>query len=194
MIRFVVALRAEAEPLIAYYGMTAKDGVFCAPRAHLVVTGVGKTQAALGVLELRRARTPSGDDLWLNVGIAGHGDRAPGALIVASRVVDDSTGYAFAPPLPAGLAIETSPVRTVEVPESSFSTPAVYDMEASAFFRAALEAAPRDRVHALKVVSDNRATGTRALTKRAVSDLIARHVEAIDAFASLWTPSLETTE
>ena len=85
MTRFVVALRAEARPLIDRYRLEpADDGAFrCfhGSGRSLVISGVGKVAAAAATACLHEKPL----DVWVNVGIAGHRDRAPGELVRAHR-------------------------------------------------------------------------------------------------------------
>ena len=181
MTRFVVALRAEARPLIERYRLDAdSDGPFRTYRGGgrcLVISGVGKEAAAAATAHLDDG--PFG--IWLNVGIAGHRDRAPGDLVRASRITDGASGERFYPSLLGLGHIESSGVTTVETPEGEFSSSDVYDMEASAFFVTAVRASTADLVQAVKIVSDNRDTGTGALSGPKVSALIRDNLDAIDA-------------
>lgn len=184
MIHFVVALRAEAAPLIERYGMERMEHGFRSEHECLVVTGVGKKAAAAATAALHERIGALPNGTWLNVGIAGHRDRSPGELILASRVHDAVTGEVFDPPLPDVPSLERARVTTVDAPETRFPTPDVYDMEASGVFGVARHFAVPRQVQCLKVVSDNRETGTIELTRAKVTELIARHLESIDAFVA----------
>lgn len=183
MTRFVVALRAEARPLIDRYRLEALSpgdhGAFRRYRGSgrsLVISGVGKKAAAAATACLHEKPF----DVWVNVGIAGHRDRAPGELVRAHRVTDTATGERFYPTL-LGLAhVDTEGVSTVDVPETTFAGRDVFDMEASGFYRTALRFSTSELVQCVKIVSDNVQTGTAGLSARRVTKLIEHNLDAID--------------
>ena len=189
MTRFVVALRAEARPLIDHYRLEAfepgDDGAFrCFHGRHgrhgsdrsLVISGVGKVAAAAATASLHEKPL----DVWVNVGIAGHRDRAPGELVRAHRVTDSGTGERFYPTLLGLPHIDTEGVTTVDVPETEFASRDVFDMEASGFYQTALRFSTSELVQCVKIVSDNVDTGTDGLTAERVSKLVERNLDAID--------------
>ena len=194
MTRFVVALRAEARPLIDRYQLEAivagvagepgDDGAFrCfherdGSGRSLVISGVGKVAAAAATACFHEKPL----DVWLNVGIAGHRDRAPGEIVRAHRVTDAGTGARFYPPLLGVPHIDTEGVTTVEVPETKFASSDVFDMEASGFYQTALRLSTSELVQCVKIVSDNLDTGTDGdvLSGERVSELVERNLDAID--------------
>ena len=186
MTRFVVALRAEARPLIDRYQLEAlepgepgDDGAFRAFHGSgrsLVISGVGKVAAAAAVTYLHEKPL----EVWLNVGIAGHRDRSPGELVRAHRVTDTGTGERFYPTLLGLPHIQTEGVTTVDVPETEFASRDVFDMEASGFYQTAVRFSTSELVQCVKIVSDNVDTGTDGLTVERVSKLVERNLDAID--------------
>ncbi|GMR22846.1 MAG: hypothetical protein BMS9Abin37_1222 [Acidobacteriota bacterium] len=180
MIRFVVALRAEARPLIDRYQLQpGDDGAFrCfhGSGRSLVISGVGRVAAATATAYLHKKPL----DVWVNVGIAGHRDRAPGKLIRAHRVTDTGTGERFYPTLLGLPHIDTEGVSTVDMPETTFASRDVFDMEASGFYQTALRFSTSELVQCVKIVSDNVDTGTDGLTVGRVSELVEQNLDAID--------------
>jgi nucleoside phosphorylase len=180
MIRFVVALAPEAEPLVRHYWMEEVSGsfrTFRSERAALVVSGVGKvaSSAATAFLHARTGEAPLG--VWLNVGIAGHGARPPGDALLAHTVRDAATGERWYPARLGGPSIDAAEVRTVDRPETVFESDAAYDMEASGFYPTALSFSTGELVQSLKIVSDNRETGRSTLAPAAIRALVATRVE-----------------
>ncbi len=183
MTRFVVALRAEARPLIDRYRLEAlapgDDGAFRCFHGggrSLVISGVGKAAAAAATACLHEKPL----DVWVNVGIAGHRARAPGELVRAHRVTDTGTGEHFYPTLLGLPHIDSEGVSTVDVPETTFASGDVFDMEASAFYQTALRFSTSELVQCVKIVSDNADTGTDGLTAGRVTRLIEQNLGAID--------------
>jgi len=192
MTRFVVALRAEARPLIDRYQLEAivagvagepgDDGAFrCfherdGSGRSLVISGVGKVAAAAATACFHEKPL----DVWLNVGIAGHRDRAPGELVRAHRITDTGTGERHYPTLLGLPHIDNEGVSTVDIPETKFASRDVFDMEASGFYQTALRFSTSELVQCVKIVSDNVDTGTDGLRVERVTKLVEQNLDAID--------------
>ncbi len=200
VLRFVVALEAEARPLIEHYRLERDDGgafkIFRRGDVALIVSGIGKAAAAAGAAYLHATLAPlrgdaaSGerDAVWLNVGIAGHGTRPVGEALLAHKVVDRASGRAWYPSLVFQPPCATGLVTTVDQPEREMTSPGAYDMEASGFVATAGRFASAELVHCLKIVSDGPDTDIESLTRRAVRDLVARNIPAIEAVVEACRP------
>ncbi len=83
MINLVVALPAEARPLIEFFRLKEKTtiGTFRMYRQEdmsLVISGPGKIAAAAATALLAGSNTTGKQAAWLNIGIAGHATYAIG--------------------------------------------------------------------------------------------------------------------
>jgi hypothetical protein len=182
MIRFVVAVAPEAEPLVRRYRMEPQEGAFRWFRSEdsaLVISGIGKIAAAAAAsyLHARTGERPFG--VWLNVGTAGHRDRPPGTALLAHTVTDAASGERIHPTRLDGLLLEGVEVRTVPRPEIRFDSDAAYDMEAYGFVATALRFSTSELVQSIKVVSDNRETTTAGWTAPAVREVMEGRLEDI---------------
>ena len=185
MIRLVVALAAEAKPLIHHYGLSAEPGSYLWYRSDcmsLVVSGTGKRAAAAATAYLHAKTGESPFAAWLNFGVAGHRSRLPGDLVVAHTVTDRGSGQRWYPTRLSGPPLEAVEVATVEQPETVFTDDAVFDMEASGFYSTALRFSTTELVQTLKLVSDNRTTSFARLTAARVRDLSAEALESVGSF------------
>ena len=157
MLCLIAALAAEARPLIAHYRLRALDGhpyrVCAGEQTRLIVSGVGKVAAAAATAYLR-ALIGDAPAAWLNIGIAGHGRQAVGTALLAHKVVDAASGKPFYPTFTAPPPCRTTLLHTVDRVQPATGE-AAYDMEASGFCAVAQRFATSERVHCLKVVSDN---------------------------------------
>ncbi len=189
MLRFVVALEPEARPLIERYRLERdrEPGAFKIFRrrddAALVVSGIGKAAAAAATSYLHLAAGGQADNLWLNVGIAGHGTRPVGEALLAHKVHDRAAGRSWYPPLVFAPPCATDLVTTVDRPEREMDAPGAFDMEASAFVATAGRFASAELVHCLKVVSDGPAANLDRLTPRVARRLIEAQLPVVDALA-----------
>jgi adenosylhomocysteine nucleosidase len=187
-VRLVVALAAEARPLTEHFRMSRCP---CPPFPHfrgdsieLIVTGTGKISAAAGTAYLHSSRSGTGVSAWLNVGVAGHVDRPLGDATLAHRVTDQGTGRNWYPPLVFDSPCPSESLVTVDLAQSRYPEPVLYDMEGAGFVATAHRFASAELVHCCKIVSDNRSSPAGRLTADRVSELVHDSVPLIDALVA----------
>ena len=205
MLNLVIALSCEARPLVERFRLEARETagdyrVFTGRRSDgedisLIVSGVGKAAAAgaVGYLmgKLGTGNTTSGrGDLvtpaWLSVGMAGHGEREVGEVVLAHKVTDEATAQSFYPSPVFELPCVTDNLLTVDQPvgkDRSYPPGTACDMEASAVFATACRFSPLELIHALKIVSDNGRSRLDDLTPKIAEDLVAKHLDLIESFS-----------
>ena len=181
MLCLVVALAAEARPLLASYRLQGVSGhpyrICAGEQTHLIVSGVGKVAAAAATAYLR-ALIGDAPAAWLNIGIAGHGSQAVGTALLAHKVVDIASDKPFYPTFTASPPCHTTLLHTVDRVQPPAGD-AAYDMEASGFCEAAQRFATSERVHCLKVVSDNPQSSYQELNAEKVEALIEAQLDMI---------------
>ncbi|RMH20515.1 MAG: hypothetical protein D6696_07990 [Acidobacteria bacterium] len=188
-LRLLVALPAEARPIVAHYRLErqADAGGFPFYRGDgdvaLIVSGPGKLAAAAAVATLHLAAGAAPHAAWLDVGLAGHRHRPVGEAVVAGRVCDRGSGECWYPPQLWRPPPATGEVLTVEEVERRYDGPWFYDMEASGFCAAASRLASLELVQVLKIVSDNRRRPPAGLDKHRVAALVEARLGEIDALA-----------
>lgn len=183
MINLVVALASEARPLIDYYGLTLQCGVRAFPiyakdNLRLVVTGIGKVQAAAGTAYL------AGFDLnqhrpWLNVGIAGHRNLPTGTATFAHKITDHATKRSWYPPQVTNMPGTGVHITTYDQPVSDYPESLVCEMEAAAFYSVASRFSSGELVQCCKVISDNALSHVTDITPDLVKELIGNQLNAI---------------
>lgn len=183
MINLIVALPAEARPLIQRFGLKPPQNscafpIYAGEAIRLIRSGPGKTAARTAVEQLRASF--SEPDAWLNLGIAGHPYHPLGTPLLAHKITDRETGQSWKIAFPFPLPCETTELITVDHPEKTYAASCAYDMEASGFIAAARRAARTDQVHCLKIVSDNPRSGYRQISGKKVEDLVEQNLELID--------------
>jgi len=188
MLRFVVALPAEARPLVDRFGMALASEspfpVYRGPEAWLAVSGHGKAAAAAATAYLHLASVGALGRAWLNVGLGGHGQRTLGEGVVAHKISDAASGASWYPQIVIDSPSPTVPVLTVERVEEEYSPPWIYESEAAGFFPTACRFSVAELVHCYKVVSDNPdATLSRRMSNASIEELIAGNLEDVEAFA-----------
>ena len=160
-VHFVVALPAEAKPLIAHYRLKRRTGesafaVFEQDGITLTVSGIGKLATAAAVAYTHVAFGKPQPAPWLNVGVAGHACHPLGSAWLAHKVTDAETGRNWYPAIAFKAGCPSAEIRTVSQPETEYAADCLYDMEAAGFFDAASRFSTLELIHSLKAVSDNR--------------------------------------
>ncbi len=182
MIRLIVALPAEARPLIRRFGLARAAGgefaVWVAAEVSLVISGVGQAAAASAVARLA-ADGHRAETAWLNVGIGGHRSLPVGEIVLARRVTDTASGRVWRPPQVFEPPCATATVTTVDRPELEYPQETVYEMEAAGFCAAAERFARAELIQVVKVISDNVNASPERLTAARVAELIEDRIETI---------------
>ena len=182
----VVALQAEAQPLITRFGLRCESprGMFRIYRSEsmaLVVSGVGKSLSAAATGYLCGCSDGWRNAPWINIGVAGHRTVDVGELIVANKIVDQSTAHSWYPPQLVS-NVGNSTLITVDKPEESYPERAAYDMEAAGFFPSATRCSSGELVQSIKVISDNPHQSIALLNARSIEQLITKNLSEIEQF------------
>lgn len=185
MIHLVVALPAEARPLIAHYGLRRRAAntlfpIYEGADVRLVVSGPGKLAGAAAVGYLcASGACDNGRAVWVNVGVAGHRHHPLGAGFLVHSIEEQETGRRWYPPrvIPGGYASES--LITVSTPETGYLEGGLYDMEGAGFYATATRSATGELVQCYKVVSDNALAPAQRVHARQVEALIAEQVSAV---------------
>lgn len=197
MVNIVVALKAEAAPLIDHYGLRARTpkGLFALyenrhenDNVTLTISGVGKTAAAAAVAYLHAVTGEPPHAAWLNVGIAGHRDRPLGELLLAHKITDVATRRNWYPPQIVTGGPPGCELVCLDSPGLDYRHAALCDMEAAGFYAAAGRCTTAELVQCLKIVSDNAQapanTPGNPLKVRDVEALVAAQLPAITRYAA----------
>ena len=150
----------------------------------LTVTGVGKPAATAGTGYASERYRDGRPDAWLNIGIAGHRDLATGTPVLASTVTDSVSGQVWRPSVNFNSGLVSLPLLTVDQPQDDYPDYAMIDMEAAGFFSSASTCASKERIHCLKIISDNVLSPSRDISKQTVIDLVSRNINVIDIMIS----------
>ena len=182
MLCLVIALPAEARPLIAHYKLKSVDGhpyrLYAGDDLRLIISGIGKIAAASAVA-YQQALLSDLPAAWLNVGIAGHADAPLDTALLAHKIVDAASGKTFYPSFTSTPPCPTTLLNTVDQPETAYANSCAYDMEASGFCETAQRFATGELVHCLKVVSDNPQCPLGDLDAKKVEQLITAQLESV---------------
>jgi len=185
MINLVVALQAEARPIIEALDLvqdrpTGIFPVYCNGDLSLVVSGIGRTHCAAAVTHLFHRTAQRVNQAWLNIGIAGHQQVPIGSVLLASRITEHASGRSWYPPYVLDVELLRSPLVTVDKPERCYPDCCAYDMEAAGFYQLACRCSTGELVQSLKIISDNPGSDLD-LTTDQVSQFIDDQMPAIES-------------
>ena len=184
MIHFVVALRAEAGPIIERFRLRgeaqrAPFALYRGKDARLVVSGVGRVAAA-GATAYLATRFPEPDAAWLNIGTAAHRSFDLGEAVLADRIVEAASDRSWYPPLIGAGDLRSATVCTVDRMETGPTDRRLYEMEAAGFYSTVVRWSSAELVRVLKVVSDRGEESLEPFDRDRVTGLIEGVLEAVE--------------
>ncbi len=188
MIHFVTATISEARPLIEEYKLK-KDinsnnfQLFCSEKYSLIVSGIGKINSALSVSHTFFKLNQKLNNIWINIGIAGHINEKIGKLILVNKVIDNESNKSFYPFFSRNYSLKQIACTTYDKPNFDYNI-SMSDMELSGFFHSASKYSSKELIHSLKIISDNINKKIDFKDKKVVQDLIRMNVPKIKKFVS----------
>lgn len=158
MICLAFALLPEAKPFIQKFSLALfQDSpfrIYQKDSIYAIITGMGKENMTSAIsyfsgLFSREKIT------FINIGFAGHKSHAMGKVFLCEKVLDAASNLSYYPSFFFPWKKATETLCTIEHIESSYPTSMLYDQEGSAFFRTAKSFTELEKIHLLKVISDN---------------------------------------
>jgi adenosylhomocysteine nucleosidase len=186
-IRFVVALPSEAKPINRHFGLVRNNkatqySVYRNRGIALVISGVGSEASGRATHWLQKMLPEPA--IWINAGIAGHSHLPVGAALLASEILHRPSGKRWQTRLPASPPCGSAPLITCAEPETGYSESALYDMEAAGFYDAASAAAPAQRIHCFKIVSDNPQSPVHSINREMITQLMNDQLHLLEQLSS----------
>lgn len=188
-IRFVVALPSEAKPINRHFNLVRDNkatpySLYRNQGVALVITGIGcevSEQATRWLHEM--LPEPA---VWINIGIAGHSHLPVGVALLASEIVQHSSGKRWQTILPTPAPCASAPLITCAEAETGYPHSALYDMEAAGFYSAASAVAPPQRIHCLKIVSDNPQSPVHGINREMITKLMNDQLHLLEHLSNSW--------
>ncbi len=184
MIHFVVALRAEAGPVIERFrlrgeGQRAPYPLYQGEDVRLVISGVGRVAAA-GATAYLATRCPEPGAAWINLGTAAHRSFDLGEVVLADKIVEAASGRSWYPPLIGAGGLRSAGVCTVDRMETGLTDQRLYEMEAAGFYSTVVRWGRTELVRVLKVVSDRGEDAPQPFDHDRVAGLIGGALELVE--------------
>lgn len=181
MTYLITALDAEARPLIEHYRLKRDHSLpytlYKNDDTLLLVSGMGKMNAAMAVSTLLGWRIPGDEDILMNVGVCG----APksykiGEALLIHQIIDNDRHYY--PDILYTHPLQETSLICVDTPQSELSDYPV-DMESASVFKAASRFFKLHQMAFIKIVSDH--CTPESVTKEQVIEQIASNLSAIES-------------
>ena len=182
----LVALKAEAQPLIDHYKLKGTQQhpfpVYANELLKIVITGIGTCSSAAALAHTAAFFSTLPNHIWINFGIAGHKDQAIGTAVSVSKVVSKSSQQTWYPNLIELPSTLVKPLTTYDTVVVDYSDDSLCDMEAAGFMSAGSSLHIKSEcLFVFKVISDNEQSDAKNITKKLVAELVEMHIPTLEA-------------
>lgn len=186
MIDFFRLKKSSDRPFATFTGLYSHGDNKVTTEITALISGVGALNMATAVGWLAAQNQQSAESaqnaVWLNVGVAGHGEFELGDGFIVTAVQDLMSQRRYFPPQVARRPVKTSACMSLNAPSSDYPEDGAIDMEASAFFNAATRFSDAELVQSFKVVSDTPRNSAENLNAKMIQALLQPHTEHICSY------------
>ena len=182
IINFIVATLSEGQPIIDLFNLsnkriTNKLIIYYSEQVSLTITGIGKLNCIVSVVQTFYELKQERNNIWINVGLAGHKVLQIGQVFGVRKIIDKSSQKVFFP-FNGKFDIPTQECVTLESIQNKYCTK-LQDMECIGFFQAASKFSTSELIQTIKIVSDNEKSSINFNDKKAIYRIISKHNELI---------------
>lgn len=191
MIHIICALKCEAKSLIAHYRLKVCAEPAAFPlymsqdkQTSLTICGIGKINAAAATAFTHAFLQTGKQDIWLNIGIAGHKNLDIGKIIIAHKIVEQSTQQSWYPQILFSPLCRSMEVLSCDPPATDYTdavfSDSIFEMEAAGFYATACRFATSELIHVVKIISDNQQHPADKISASFVAGLLKDKLEIIE--------------
>ena len=191
-IRWVVALKVEAEIILDEYNMNF-DPEFTLFQVFrnfektrwLILSGIGRHNSAAATTYLYMISQASRSTSWINLGIAGSGKGHYGDLCLVNKISNNSSSNTYPATMPK-VTFHKMNLFTTDVPLTDYTLHELIDMEGSAFYDITNKLSGREFICLMKVISDGPNNNIEDLNKFKIRELIKLNIANIKTIVSYY--------
>ena len=191
-IRWVVALKVEAEIILDEYNMNF-DPEFTLFQVFrnfektrwLILSGIGRHNSAAATTYLYMISQASRSTSWINLGIAGSGKGHYGDLCLVNKISNNASSNTYPATMPK-VTFHKMNLFTTDVPLIDYSLHELIDMEGSAFYDITNKLSGREFICLMKVISDGPNNNIEDLNKFKIRELIKLNIANIKTIVSYY--------
>ncbi|MCK5668261.1 MAG: hypothetical protein KAI15_04195 [Gammaproteobacteria bacterium] len=191
MVHFICALRCEAKSLIAHYRLkkcaeSASFPLFISQdkQTSLTISGTGKINSAAATAFTHAFLQTGKQDIWLNIGIAGHRELDIGEVTLAHKIIDQTNQHTWYPQIIFSPHCQSMEILSCDEPvtdhESAILSGSVFEMEAAGFYATACRFATIELIHVVKIISDNQQHPANKISASFVDNLVKNKLSGIE--------------
>ncbi len=191
-VRWVVALKEEAEVILDYYKMVPETKKTLYPvykdveETHwLILSGIGRHNSAAATSYLYVISNASKWTSWINIGIAGSGEGDYGNLYLVDKISTQNSYITYPATIPKSNLPKMS-LLTTDIPITDYSSKELIDMEGSAFFDIASKLTSKEFICIMKIISDGPKNNIKQLTKQSIIKLLKSKLTKITQVVSYY--------
>lgn len=196
MLNFVVALQAEATPIINQWRLRKLSNwqpfpVFESNQSgvitRLIISGIGRTNSAaatawLASRTLQEINSRPRPQVWLNAGIAGNQENEVGTLLAGHKITEKTTGETWFPPQVRS-PLSSSDILTTDHVVTEYTPGTLHEMEASGFYKTAQRFSFSELVQCVKIVSDNKLSSVTKIDAKFATRLVADNLNILTEYS-----------
>ena len=191
-IRWVVALKVEAEIILDEYNMNF-DPEFTLFQVFrnfektrwLILSGIGRHNSAAATTYLYMISKASRSTCWINLGIAGSGKGHYGDLCLVNKISNNDSSNTYPATMPK-VTFHKMNLFTTDVPLTDYTLHELIDMEGSAFYDITNKLSGREFICLMKVISDGPNNNIEDLNKFKIRELIKLNIANIKTIVSYY--------
>mgnify|MGYP001137019370 FL=1 len=191
-IRWVVALKVEAEIILDEYNMNF-DPEFTLFQVFrnfektrwLILSGIGRHNSAAATTYLYMISKASRSTCWINLGIAGSGKGHYGDLCLVNKISNNDSSNTYPATMPK-VTFHKMNLFTSDVPLTDYTLHELIDMEGSAFYDITNKLSGREFICLMKVISDGPNNNIEDLNKFKIRELIKLSIANIKTIVSYY--------
>ena len=183
IINFLIALKHEALPIIDYFELSLNEKKYrniysnADKNVYLIITGIGIQNVKKAVAKLKQLNNNK-DDIWVNIGIAGHKTFKAGSIYEVKKVISKNNENTFFTNSFYN-EVPTSTIYCVNKEEKEYNNKYLYDMESYGFLEALDSLTIKENIFMFKIVSDNLQFKPKSYKNFAIS-FISKYISKID--------------
>ena len=177
-LKWVVALRSEATFIINFFKMKLNlDSklfkIYCnSDQSHcLVISGIGKVNAAAATIYLSQKTILKEWTFWINIGIGGYKENTLGNMYVIDKIIDESSEKNYYPGFMINKNVNRASLLTVDKVKLGKYENYIYDMEGSGFFEVANKIIHKEFILIIKIISDTPRDSIKNINNQTIEDL-----------------------
>ena len=182
MIHFIVATSSESKLIIKKLKLkkikpSSGFDFFYNDNFSITITGLGKINSALGVAHTFFKFKGLSNNIWINIGLAGHKYLKVGDICTINKITDNETKKIFFP-FVNKFKMQNQECLSVGIQRKSYSSK-VYDMESFGFYQSACKYSSKELLQIVKIISDNQFESIDFKNKEVVYNTILNHKKLI---------------